>query len=143
MLERAARIYRALGMRPLVVRKEVDGLLANRLQEALWREALWLVHNDLATVEEVDDAIRYSFGLRLALKGPFLKGGGGTNMRQHMEKIRICTSPSSRPSARPIFSGAVYVFRAKRADRIKLIFWDGTGLCLFAKRLEEGVFRRA
>jgi hypothetical protein len=34
------------------------------------------------------------------------------------------------------FSGAVYVFRAKRADRIKLIFWDGTGLCLFAKRLE-------
>ena len=39
------------------------------------------------------------------------------------------------------FSGAVYVFRAKRADRIKLIYWDGTGLCLFAKRLEEGVFR--
>jgi transposase len=39
------------------------------------------------------------------------------------------------------FSGTVYVFRAKRADRIKLIFWDGTGLCLFAKRLEDGVFR--
>ncbi len=39
------------------------------------------------------------------------------------------------------FSGAVYVFRAKRADRIKLIFWDGTGLCLYAKRLEEGQFR--
>jgi transposase len=39
------------------------------------------------------------------------------------------------------FSGTVYVFRAKRADRIKLIFWDGTGLCLFAKRLEDGIFR--
>jgi transposase len=39
------------------------------------------------------------------------------------------------------FSGAVYVFRAKRADRIKLVFWDGTGLCLFAKRLEDGTFR--
>ena len=39
------------------------------------------------------------------------------------------------------FSGAVYVFRAKRADRVKLIFWDGTGVCLFAKRLEEGAFR--
>jgi transposase len=39
------------------------------------------------------------------------------------------------------FSGAVYVFRAKRADRVKLIFWDGTGLCLFAKRLEDGKFR--
>ena len=39
------------------------------------------------------------------------------------------------------FSGIIYVFRAKRADRIKLIFWDGTGLCLFAKRLEDGIFR--
>jgi transposase len=39
------------------------------------------------------------------------------------------------------FSGAVYVFRAKRADRVKLIFWDGTGVCLFAKRLEDGEFR--
>jgi transposase len=38
------------------------------------------------------------------------------------------------------FSGAVYVFRAKRADRIKLVLWNGTGLCLFAKRLEDGVF---
>jgi len=39
------------------------------------------------------------------------------------------------------FDGAVYVFRAKRADRIKLVFWDGTGVCLFAKRLEDGEFR--
>jgi transposase len=39
------------------------------------------------------------------------------------------------------FSGAVYVFRAKRADRVKLVFWDGTGLCLFSKRLEDGEFR--
>lgn len=39
------------------------------------------------------------------------------------------------------FGGTVFVFRARRADRIKLIFWDGTGLCLYAKRLEEGAFR--
>ena len=39
------------------------------------------------------------------------------------------------------FDGAIYVFRAKRADRVKLMFWDGTGVCLFAKRLEEGEFR--
>jgi transposase len=39
------------------------------------------------------------------------------------------------------FSGAVFVFRAKRADRIKLVWWDGSGLCLFAKRLEQGGFR--
>lgn len=39
------------------------------------------------------------------------------------------------------FSGVVYVFRAKRADRVKLIFWDGTGVVLVAKRLENGKFR--
>ena len=39
------------------------------------------------------------------------------------------------------FCGAAFVFRAKRADRIKLIWWDGTGLCLMAKRLEQGSFR--
>jgi len=39
------------------------------------------------------------------------------------------------------FSGAVFVFRARRADRVKLVWWDGSGLCLFAKRLEQGAFR--
>ena len=39
------------------------------------------------------------------------------------------------------FDGAIYVFRAKRADRIKLIWWDGTGVCLYAKRFEDGKFQ--
>ncbi len=39
------------------------------------------------------------------------------------------------------FSGIVYVFRSKRADRVKLLFWDGTGVCLVTKRLEGGQFR--
>lgn len=38
------------------------------------------------------------------------------------------------------FSGALYVFRAKRADRIKIVWWDGSGVCLFAKRLEKSAF---
>ena len=38
------------------------------------------------------------------------------------------------------FNGALYVFRAKRADRIKIVWWDGTGLCLYAKRLEKAAF---
>lgn len=39
------------------------------------------------------------------------------------------------------FCGTIYVFRAKRANRVKLLWWDGTGICLFAKRLEENQFR--
>ncbi len=38
------------------------------------------------------------------------------------------------------FSGVIYVFRARRADRLKLLFWDGSGLCLVTKRLEQGPF---
>ncbi|MET4359273.1 3-hydroxyacyl-CoA dehydrogenase [Bradyrhizobium sp. RT9b] len=85
-LARAAEIYRAVGMHPLVVHKEVDGFIANRLQEAMWREALWLVHDGVATVQEVDDAVRYSFGLRRAVIGPFRIGGGATGMRRYMEQ---------------------------------------------------------
>ena len=39
------------------------------------------------------------------------------------------------------FCGAIYVFRSKRMDRVKLLWWDGTGICLMAKRLENGQFR--
>ncbi|MGY3363376.1 3-hydroxyacyl-CoA dehydrogenase [Bradyrhizobium sp. GM2.4] len=85
-LVRAAEIYRAVGMHPLVVRKEVDGFIANRLQEAMWREALWLVHDGVATAQEVDDAVRYSFGLRRAIIGPFRIGGGAAGMRRYMEQ---------------------------------------------------------
>ncbi|MGY3538025.1 carnitine 3-dehydrogenase [Bradyrhizobium sp. USDA 4515] len=89
-LVRAAEIYRKIGMHPLVVRKEVDGFIANRLQEAVWREALWLVHDDLATVQEVDDAVCYSFGLRRPIMGPVMTyrmACGETGMRQAMERF--------------------------------------------------------
>ena len=69
---RAMSFYASLGMRPLLVRKEIEAFLADRLLEALWREALWLVHDDVATVEEVDDSIRYGAGLRWAQMGTFL-----------------------------------------------------------------------
>jgi carnitine 3-dehydrogenase len=89
-LERAAAIYRAVGMRPLVLRKEIDAFVADRLLEALWREALWLVADDVATVEEVDDAIRFGAGLRWAFMGTFLTyriAGGEAGMRHFMEQF--------------------------------------------------------
>jgi carnitine 3-dehydrogenase len=89
-LERASAIYRRLGMRPLVLRREVDAFVADRLLEALWREALWLVAEDVATVEEVDDAIRFGAGLRWASMGTFLTyriAGGEAGMRHFMEQF--------------------------------------------------------
>ena len=89
-LERAAALYRRLGMRPLVLRREVDAFVADRLLEALWREALWLVADDVATVAEVDDAIRFGAGLRWAVMGTFLTyriAGGTAGMRHFMEQF--------------------------------------------------------
>jgi carnitine 3-dehydrogenase len=89
-LERAAATYRTLGMRPLVLRREVDAFVADRLLEALWREALWLVADDVATVAEVDDAIRFGAGLRWAVMGTFLTyriAGGEAGMRHFMEQF--------------------------------------------------------
>jgi carnitine 3-dehydrogenase len=74
-------------MHPLVVRSEIDGFVADRLLEALWREALWLVNDGVATVEEVDDAIRYGAGLRWAFMGTFLTyriAGGDEGMRHFL-----------------------------------------------------------
>jgi carnitine 3-dehydrogenase len=89
-LERAAAVYRSVGMRPLVVRREVDAFIADRLLEALWREALWLVADDVATVEEIDDAIRFGAGLRWAIMGTFLTyriAGGKAGMRHFMAQF--------------------------------------------------------
>jgi carnitine 3-dehydrogenase / betainyl-CoA thioesterase len=77
-------------MRPLIVRHEIDGFIADRLLEALWREALWLVADDIATVEEVDDAIRFGAGLRWSAMGTFLTyrlAGGEAGMRHFMAQF--------------------------------------------------------
>jgi len=68
-VEQARNAFASVGMHPLVVRTEIDGFLADRLLEALWREALWLVRDEVATTAEIDDAIRYGAGLRWAFMG--------------------------------------------------------------------------
>jgi 3-hydroxybutyryl-CoA dehydrogenase len=59
-----------LGKKPVRVNKDVPGFLGNRMQHALWREAIALVNSGVASAEDVDDVVRYSFGLRLAFLGP-------------------------------------------------------------------------
>jgi carnitine 3-dehydrogenase len=89
-LRLAEGFYASLGMRPLRIRKEVDGFVADRLLEALWREALWLVHDGVATTGEIDDAIRFGAGLRWAQMGTFLSyriAGGEDGMRHFMAQF--------------------------------------------------------
>ena len=84
---RAMEFYRSIGMQPLHVRKEIDAFIADRLMEALWREALWLVNDGIATAEEIDDAMRFGPGLRWSFMGTFMVyriAGGVEGMRHFM-----------------------------------------------------------
>ena len=89
-IERATDVYRSVGMHPLTVRHETDGFIADRLLESLWREALWLVADGTATLEEIDDAIRFGPGLRWSVMGTFLTyriAGGEGGMRDFMAQF--------------------------------------------------------
>ncbi len=88
--QRAAEIYRSVGMQPLILSKEIDGFVADRLMEALWREALWLVNDGVATAAEIDDAMRFGPGLRWSFMGTFLIyriAGGEAGMRHFMAQF--------------------------------------------------------
>jgi 3-hydroxyacyl-CoA dehydrogenase len=80
-VDSALEVFRQLGKRPIRIRRELPGHVANRLQAALWREAYHLVGQGIVSVEDVDAAISSGPGLRWALLGPFatqhLSGGGG------------------------------------------------------------------
>ncbi len=89
-IARTAGIVKEIGMFPLIMRKEIDGFIGTRLLEAVWRESLWLVKDGVATTEEIDDAIRMSFGLRWGQMGLFETyrvAGGEAGMRHFMAQF--------------------------------------------------------
>ena len=68
--EKLCKFYRAHNKKPVLVRKDIPGFLANRIQHALMREALSLIEEGIATPDDIDTAVRYSFGFRYAAVGP-------------------------------------------------------------------------
>jgi 3-hydroxybutyryl-CoA dehydrogenase len=70
LAERVCALYKSIHKKPVLVKKDIPGFLANRIQHALMREALALVDAGIATPDDIDDAVRYSFGFRYAAVGP-------------------------------------------------------------------------
>ncbi|MFK5998742.1 MAG: carnitine 3-dehydrogenase [Rhodobacterales bacterium] len=90
---KAKQILTSLGMYPLHVRKEIDAHIADRFLEAVWREGLWLIKDGIATTQEIDDAIRYGFGLRWAQMGLFETyriAGGEAGMKHFIAQFGPC-----------------------------------------------------
>ena len=86
----AMDFFKIIGMHPLKVRNEIDGFLADRLLEAVWREILHLVNEDIANTDELDQAIIYGAGLRWAFMGTNLTywlAGGKQGMHHFMEQF--------------------------------------------------------
>ena len=93
VIEETSKIFTNIGMFPLHIKKEIPAFIADRLLESVWREALWLVNDDIATTEEIDDAIRYGFGLRWAQMGLFETyrlAGGEAGMRHFISQFGPC-----------------------------------------------------
>ncbi len=89
-LNKANRFYKSISMNPIMVKKELPGYLADRLQEALWREALHIVNEGYASTKELDRSIEDGPGLRWSLMGVFLTfhlAGGKTGMRHMLEQF--------------------------------------------------------
>ncbi|CUJ57488.1 Probable 3-hydroxybutyryl-CoA dehydrogenase [Achromobacter xylosoxidans] len=89
-VERCIAFYRRLGKHPIRVNKEVPGHIANRLQAALWREAIHLAADNVASVADIDAAVSQGPGLRWALFGPhmtFNLGGGAGGMAHFMDHL--------------------------------------------------------
>ena len=94
-VDRAKDVLDGIGMKPLIVRKEIDAHIADRFLEAVWREALWLVKDGIATTQEIDDVIRYGFGMRWAQMGLFETyriAGGEAGMRHFIAQFGPCLS---------------------------------------------------
>lgn len=90
LCHRAADVVTRIGMRPLVLHKEIDAFIGNRFQEAVWREALWMLKDGIATTAEIDDVIRMTFGLRWAQMGLFETyriAGGEAGMQSYLEQF--------------------------------------------------------
>ncbi|MCB1364455.1 MAG: carnitine 3-dehydrogenase [Rhodobacteraceae bacterium] len=119
-IERAARLLTSLGMYPLHVKHEIEAHIADRLLEAVWREALWLVKDGIATTGEIDDAIRYGFGLRWAQMGLFETyriAGGEAGMKHFMAQFGPTLAlPWCRLTDVPEFTGELVDLIAGQSD---------------------------
>lgn len=90
LCKKAAEVATSIGMHPLILKTEIDAFIGNRFQEAVWREALWMLKDGIATTEEIDDAIRMGFGLRWAQMGLFETyriAGGEAGMKSYIEQF--------------------------------------------------------
>ncbi len=124
-------VLRSAGKKPVLCKKDVPGFIANRMQHALWREAIYIVEQGIADAATVDEAVRYSFGLRLPQLGPITNSDMvGTQLTYNIHDYilkDLCDSHEPSPILKEML------------DEGKLGFKSGEG---FLKWTEEDVAKQ-
>ncbi len=141
-VEWAEQFYKIAGKAPLVMQKEVPGFIATRLQEAIWREALHMVANGEATVEQIDQAVINGPGPRWALMGPceiFHVGGGEGGMAYCLDQF----GPALKlPWTRLVAPELTSELRNAMVDGcVKMT--DGQDFATLSRKMNDGLVRIA
>lgn len=119
-IARAMEFYGRIGMKPVHITREIEAFVADRLLESIWRESLWLIKDGICTTQELDDIIRFGFGLRFAQMGIFETyrvAGGEAGMRHFMAQFGPClTWPWSHLTDVPEFNDELVDLIADQSD---------------------------
>lgn len=119
-IARAKDIYEQVGMHPIHIKKEIEAFVADRLLEAIWRESLWLIKDGICTTAELDDIVRFGFGLRYAQMGVFdtyRVAGGDAGMRHFMAQFGPCLKwPWTKLMNVPEFNSDLVELIASQSD---------------------------
>lgn len=119
LVERALSFYRGLGKVPVRLHKAVPGFVGNRLQAALFQESVYLVKEGVVTVEELDEVVTASIGIRWATAGPFLSfhlGGGPGGLKHFIETLGKSLDAMWPHLGKATFDGATKEVLLSQAD---------------------------
>ena len=126
-LKLAKTFYENVGMKPLMVKKEIEGYVSDRLQEALWRESLHIIKDGIATTQEIDDAIVYGPGLRWSFMGvclTFHLAGGEMGMKHMLEQfgpaLKLPWTKLKAPSLTSKLKKLMITGTKKQADKFSI-----------------------
>jgi 3-hydroxyacyl-CoA dehydrogenase len=118
-IEKALAFYKSIGKRAILLRKEVPGHVANRLQSALYREVLYLIEQGVLSVADADDAVSWGPGLRWGVMGPSLQfhlGGGAGGIQHFIDHLLPAMEPLWKVLGTP---GLTPEFKQKLADGVR------------------------
>src|SRR6185312_14973147 len=125
-IQQAMTFYASIGKKPIHLKKELPGHVANRFQAALYREMLYLIQENVLSVEDTDDAVSYGPGLRWGVMGPSLQwhlGGGAGGIKHFMEHLmdpmaqswKILGNPELTPALKQTITDGVLKMAANHS----------------------------